>query len=114
MSEKRELKIITGNPKESGAEGTGLSALVQIQAPEKGKAYWRSLDEIAETPEFTSVLHREFPQSASEWDDPQGRRRFLKLMGASIALAGLSSAACSVQPEEKIIPYVRQPEEFIP
>ena len=79
----------------------------------KGKAYWRSLEELAESAEVTEFLHREFPQNASEWNDPQGRRRFLKLMGASIALAGLSSAACTVQPEEKILPYVRQPEEVI-
>ena len=78
----------------------------------KGREYWRSLEELAETDEFTDFLHREFPQQASEWNDPAGRRRFLKLMGASIALAGAS--ACTVQPTEKIIPYVRQPEEIIP
>jgi MoCo/4Fe-4S cofactor protein with predicted Tat translocation signal len=78
----------------------------------KGREYWRSLEELAETDEFSEFLNREFPQQASEWNDPAGRRRFLKLMGASIALAGAS--ACTVQPTEKIIPYVRQPEEIIP
>jgi len=78
----------------------------------RGRTYWRSLEEVAGTPEFKEFLHREFPQNASEWLDPVGRRGFLKLMGASMALAGVS--ACTRQPSEDIIPYVRQPEELIP
>ena len=54
----------------------------------RGREYWRSLESLAETPEFKEFLHREFPQNASEWLDPVGRRSFLKLMGASLALAG--------------------------
>jgi MoCo/4Fe-4S cofactor protein with predicted Tat translocation signal len=77
-----------------------------------GRAYWRSLDELAGTPEFQDFLHREFPSQASEFTDPKGRRDFLRLMGASIALAG--ATACTRQPPEKIIPYVRQPEELVP
>jgi len=73
---------------------------------------WRSLDEVAATPEFREYLHREFPTNASEWLDPVGRRSFLKLMSASMALAGVT--ACTVQPQELIVPYVRQPEEEIP
>ena len=73
---------------------------------------WRSLDEVAGTPEFQDYLHREFPSNASEWLDPVGRRNFLKLMSASMALAGVT--ACTVQPQELIVPYVRQPEEEIP
>jgi molybdopterin-containing oxidoreductase family iron-sulfur binding subunit len=34
-------------------------------------------------------------------------------MGASLALAGLSSA-CTRQPEEKIVPYVKMPEQVVP
>ena len=78
----------------------------------RGRTYWRSLEEVAGTPEFKEFLHREFPQNASEWLDPVGRRGFLKLMGASMALAGVS--ACTRQPAEDIVPYVRQPEEMIP
>ena len=78
----------------------------------RGREYWRSLESLAETPEFKEFLHREFPQNASEWLDPVGRRSFLKLMGASLALAGVS--ACTRQPDEEIIPYVRQPEEEVP
>jgi molybdopterin-containing oxidoreductase family iron-sulfur binding subunit len=78
----------------------------------RGRQYWRSLEALAETPEFKEFLHREFPQNASEWLDPVGRRNFLKLMGASLALAGVS--ACTRQPTEAIVPYVRQPEELVP
>jgi MoCo/4Fe-4S cofactor protein with predicted Tat translocation signal len=78
----------------------------------RGREYWRSLESLAETPEFKEFLHREFPQNASEWLDPVGRRNFLKLMGASLALAGVS--ACTRQPTEELVPYVRQPEELVP
>ena len=57
------------------------------------------------------ALHREFPKGASEWLDPVSRRGFLKLMGASLALAGMTS--CVKQPLEPIVPYVRQPEEIV-
>ncbi|MGQ0733762.1 MAG: TAT-variant-translocated molybdopterin oxidoreductase [Acidobacteriota bacterium] len=78
-----------------------------------GKQYWRSLEALADTPDFQQYLHREFPENATEWIDPVGRRSFLKLMGASLALAGVN-AACTAQPDELIVPYVRQPEEEIP
>ena len=78
----------------------------------RGRDYWRSLEAVSETPEFKEFLHREFPQNASEWLDPVGRRGFLKLMSASLALAGVS--ACTRQPDEAIVPYVRQPEEIVP
>jgi MoCo/4Fe-4S cofactor protein with predicted Tat translocation signal len=74
--------------------------------------YWRSLGELADTPEFREYLHREFPEQASEWNDPKGRRQFLKLMSASLALAGVG--ACTKQPTEEIVPYVRQPEDLVP
>jgi molybdopterin-containing oxidoreductase family iron-sulfur binding subunit len=78
----------------------------------RGKEYWRSLEALSGTPEFKDFLHREFPQNASEWLDPVGRRGFLKLMSASLALAGVS--ACTRQPNEELVPYVRQPEEIVP
>jgi len=76
-----------------------------------GRAYWRSLDQLADTPEFKEFLHREFPQGASELTDPLTRRNFLTLMGASLALAGL--AGCR-RPVEKILPYVIPPEDLVP
>jgi len=81
-------------------------------APRAGKKYWRSLEELADSPAFRELVAREFPQQAETWDDPVGRRTFIKLMGASLALAGLSG--CVFQPPEKIVPYVKQPEETIP
>ncbi|HEY1769920.1 MAG TPA: TAT-variant-translocated molybdopterin oxidoreductase [Chthoniobacterales bacterium] len=74
--------------------------------------YWRSLEELAERPEFAEWLHREFPRGASEWTNELHRRDFLRLMGASLALAGLG--ACTKQPIEKIVPYVNQPERVVP
>ena len=78
----------------------------------RGREFWQSLEELAATEEFEELLHREFPQHASEWDEGTDRRTFLKLMGASLALAGL--AGCSYQPPETIVPYVRQPEGIVP
>ena len=78
----------------------------------EGRAYWRSLEELANTPEFAGYVSREFPAQASEFTDPAGRRQFLKLMGASLALAGVT--ACTRQPDELIVPYVRQPEQIVP
>jgi MoCo/4Fe-4S cofactor protein with predicted Tat translocation signal len=75
---------------------------------------WRSLDELADTPEFIEHLQREFPRQIGEWADPNGRRNFLKLMAASFGLAGIGINGCLHQPEEKIVPYVRQPEDFVP
>jgi len=81
-----------------------------------GRDYWRSLEDLASTPEFQDLLEREFPRQAVGWsedeDSVDGRRNFLKLMGASLALGGLT--ACTRQPTEHIMPYVRQPEELIP
>jgi MoCo/4Fe-4S cofactor protein with predicted Tat translocation signal len=77
-----------------------------------GRMYWRSLGELADTLQFREYLHREFPAQASEWNDPKGRRQFLKLMSASLALAGVG--ACTKQPAEQIVPYVRQPEDLVP
>ena len=78
----------------------------------RGPEYWRSLEELAGSPEFQEMMHREFPKGASEWLDSVSRRGFLKLMGASLALAGMSG--CTKMPLEPIVPYVKQPEEVVP
>lgn len=78
----------------------------------KGPEYWRGLEELAESEEFTELLNREFPRFAAEWPQGVSRRSFLHLAGASLGLAGLS--ACTRQPLERIVPYVRQPEEIVP
>ena len=94
------------------ADALDVDAIRARLASPEGPKLWRSLEAVAETPEFQEYLHREFPTNASEWLDPVGRRSFLKLMSASMALAG--ATACTVQPTELIVPYVRQPEEEIP
>jgi len=77
-----------------------------------GPEFWRSLEELAGSAEFREMMRREFPKGASEWLDTVSRRGFLKLMGASLAMAGMT--ACTKQPLEPIVPYVRQPEDVIP
>jgi MoCo/4Fe-4S cofactor protein with predicted Tat translocation signal len=67
---------------------------VQSQASEARDAsqptYWRSVSELEQAPEFEQFLHREFPQAASEFPSGVSRRRWLKLMSASMALGGLA------------------------
>jgi len=81
-------------------------------AEKTGPEYWRSLEELAGSEEFAQALHREFPKGASEWVDSVSRRGFLKVMGASLGLAGMTG--CVRLPLEPIVPYVRQPEGVIP
>jgi MoCo/4Fe-4S cofactor protein with predicted Tat translocation signal len=78
-----------------------------------GRRFWKNLDELADKPEFQELMREEFPRqsSAGEWVDAVSRRGFLKVMGASLALAGL--AGCTKQPDEPIYPYVKQPEDLI-
>ncbi len=87
-------------------------------AGQSGPRLWRSLEELGNTPEFRACLEREFPVGASEWPEEGdskegvGRRQFLTMVGASLALAGF--AGCSPRSREKIVPYVDQPEQIIP
>src|SRR5580704_15737907 len=78
----------------------------------RGPLYWKSLEELAGTAEFQAFAEDEFADRTPDWNNPANRRNFLKLMGASLALAGVT--ACTKQPPEAIVPYVRQPEEFVP
>jgi molybdopterin-containing oxidoreductase family iron-sulfur binding subunit len=80
-------------------------------AQENGPAYWRSLDELAHLGEVNEAFHQEFPSTVSDTLDPVSRRNFVKLMGASMMLAGLAS--CARQPDETIVPYVQQPEQLL-
>jgi molybdopterin-containing oxidoreductase family iron-sulfur binding subunit len=78
----------------------------------RGPAWWRTLEELADEPSFRERLYNEFPSQIEAIQDPVARRTFLKLMGASLALGGVT--ACTRQPTERIVPYVRQPEELVP
>ena len=77
----------------------------------RGREYWRSLEELSRSDDFDEFFSQEFPQQAVALDHGLHRRDFMKLMGASVALAGLT--ACN-RPAEKIVPYVKQPENLIP
>src|SRR6058998_659785 len=78
---------------------------------EGGERLYRSLDELGRDDEFFETVEREFPQQALPLERGVDRRDFVKLMSASVALAGL--AACN-RPAQKIVPYIRQPENLIP
>ena len=112
--EKRKTKLEDVCPSKKGKlDLESVRAQIEGGADQKsGPEYWRSLEELAGSPDFQEALHREFPKGASEWVDSVSRRGFLKVMGASMALAGMTG--CVKLPLEPIVPYVRQPEDVIP
>ena len=71
-----------------------------------GQAYWRSLDELADTPEFREFVEHEFPSFSGELLASPSRRQFLKVMGASLALAGMTGCRW---PKETIVPQAKRP-----
>lgn len=80
--------------------------------PETGRKYWRSLGQLENTPEFRGWLEREFPQGAAEYHGTDvSRRNFIQLMGASLALAGLTSCR---RPEKHLVPFSKGVEWSIP
>ncbi len=97
--------------KEEAERRLDLADVRHRLAGKEGDAFWQSLEELSENPEFTELMAKEFPRLAPEMSAVD-RRGFLKLMGASLAMAGLT--ACTRQPSERIVPYVRAPEEFVP
>ncbi len=90
----------------------GFAQSREMILSQSGKQYWRSVEEFAGSPEFEDKIKGEFPVNVENWDPSLTRRNFVKVMGASLALAGLSG--CVIQPAEKIVPYVIQPEDMIP
>lgn len=76
-----------------------------------GKKYWQSLDDLVDSPGFLEMVKEEFPRQASELTDGISRRGFMKVMGASLALAGVTG--CTKQPDEEIYPYIKQPQDLI-
>jgi molybdopterin-containing oxidoreductase family iron-sulfur binding subunit len=91
-----------------------LHALQESLGPAQGKKYWRTLDELAATEAFGELIRREFPEQADTWPDSLSRRQFLTLMGASLALAGLSGCSTRPAPSVNVVPDVKQPEEAVP
>jgi molybdopterin-containing oxidoreductase family iron-sulfur binding subunit len=111
-----ETQIPFGNDKQKNNGNGGRLTLAQVRAKldgKGGKRFWKSLDELAETREFQQLMAEEFPRQAGagEWVDAVSRRGFLKVMGASLALAGITG--CTKQPDEPIFPYVKAPEDLI-
>src|SRR4051794_10362277 len=89
-----------------------FSAIRDKILAQSGKEYWRSVEEFVDAPEFEEFVAREYPHEIEEWDSSLSRRNFVKVMGASLALAGLSG--CVIQPSEKIVPYVQAPLGMLP
>ncbi|MGH8093750.1 MAG: TAT-variant-translocated molybdopterin oxidoreductase [Chthoniobacterales bacterium] len=92
-----------------------MKRVLQHPAPSlTGRQYWRSLGELSDTPEFRNWLEREFPAGAAELaGDDVSRRNFLKLMGASMALAGFGLSSCR-KPEMHLVPFTKSAEWVIP
>lgn len=83
---------------------------------ERNRQYWKSFEDLNDTPEFRAALETEFissplrAEAEKEGDnDHWARREFIKLMGASMALT--TAAGCIRRPVQKLVPYVKQPEE---
>ena len=92
--------------------GTDMAALRRKLAGRSGRHYWRSLEELADSDDFQRLLEEEFPRLAPLWEGRVSRRGLLGLMAASLALGGLTG--CKPQPEERIAPYTRRPEDLLP
>jgi len=106
MNEKQTTSV-------NGGEGVfDVEAARQKLSGKGGKRYWRSLNELSDTPEFQRWVEDEFPNRSTLLQ--VNRRDLLKFMGASMALAGLSGCRGMFLPEDKVVPYVRQPEELVP
>ena len=103
-----EMKVPAGQPVVVTQIAPAKMTLAEVRAKLDGKTgrrFWKNLDELAETPAFHELMAEEFPRQSTEWVDAVSRRGFLKVMGASLALAGL--AGCTKQPDEPIYPYIR-------
>src|SRR5467141_4268940 len=99
--------------KKNGARpDVDIAALRHATTKGNTPRFWRSLDELADTPEFRDHAENEFPHGTNGLGATLDRRELLKVMAASAAFAGLTG--CTKLPTQKIVPYVRQPEQVIP
>src|SRR5258708_8781588 len=89
-----------------------IAALRRALSEGNTPRFWRSLDELADTPEFRDHAENEFPHGANDPGATLDRRELMKVMAASAAFAGLTG--CTKLPTQRIVPYVRQPEQIIP
>src|SRR5688572_21719755 len=65
-----------------------LAAVRGRLAEARGQQYWRSLEELADSPTFQRYLEKEFPLQAPREMAPLSRREFFRVMGATLALSG--------------------------
>ncbi len=97
--------------KESDSVATENTADSAVAVKASGSSYWRSISQYRGEAEFSEYLDREFPVAASEFPEGVSRRRWMQLMGASLAIAG--AAGCRY-PKETIEPFVIRPEGRVP
>jgi MoCo/4Fe-4S cofactor protein with predicted Tat translocation signal len=102
----------TMNPEPKPNHSLDPAALRAKLAASGGKRFWQSFEELSDAKEYRTFLENEFPANDENANGEFNRRDILKLMAASAAMAGLS--ACTKLPTERIVPYVKQPEEIIP
>jgi MoCo/4Fe-4S cofactor protein with predicted Tat translocation signal len=86
---------------------------------DQSTTYWRSLEafeaRLESDPKLRAYVENEFPEQAADLIDPVSRRRFIQLMGASMALAGVAgTAGCQTWEREEIVPLSRRPEDYVP
>ncbi|MBI4749215.1 MAG: TAT-variant-translocated molybdopterin oxidoreductase [Acidobacteria bacterium] len=91
-----------------------LSSIREELNSKQGRQFWRSIEELTESEEFLELIRNQYPRQASLLGDAIDRRRFLQVMGASFALGGLTACNPIAAPTDKIVPYVRAPEEILP
>lgn len=91
-----------------------LAAIHDRLGTTAGKRYWRSLEELADSEAFAELVRGEFPLQADVWPESLSRRKFLALMGASLALAGLSGCSVRPAPSVELVPYAHPPEPVVP
>jgi len=100
---------------ESPRTAPDLRAIDAIRAElssARGDDFWHRLEELSARPAFQDWLQQEFPSQAPRFVPALERREFLRLMGASLGVVGL--AACTRQPDERIVPFARAPEYVVP
>src|SRR5438067_12562569 len=102
------LGVPSMNPRKDLSAKLGL--LQERLGSARGKQYWRTMEELADSEAFQELLRQEFPDQAPLWPESLSRRRFLTLMGASLALAGLGGCSVRPAPTRTLVPHVQAPE----
>jgi molybdopterin-containing oxidoreductase family iron-sulfur binding subunit len=93
---------------------TKLEAICERLGDSREMHCWRSLEELVDSEAFGELVREEFPEHAARWPEVLGRRKFLALMGASLALAGLGGCSVNPAPQIELVPYSHPPEGLVP